>query len=221
MLSIWLAWHLMAKVDFLYPVWYDQGGIKEHIADYAPKNLYRHDFELTTRETRLALFHGMVVGIQNQGKGLANLAYQNAYGKIPLLTEAEIVHLQDVSHLISKLNQLMVALSLVWVILTTSMILNKYAAPPIRTVAVQLAAVIGLLLTVLFSLGAEKVFYQFHTWVFPQNHQWFFYYETSLMSTMMKAPDLFGMIAVALLISTIAVFMLIQAIFYKLTCNWH
>jgi hypothetical protein len=37
-----------------------------------------------------------------------------------------------------------------------------------------------------------------HVWVFPADHQWFFYYQDSLMSTLMKAPYLFGYIAVAL-----------------------
>jgi hypothetical protein len=44
-------------------------------------------------------------------------------------------------------------------------------------------------------IGPVKAFYWLHTLVFPPGHEWFFYYEDSLMSTMMKAPDLFGYIA--------------------------
>jgi hypothetical protein len=40
--------------------------------------------------------------------------------------------------------------------------------------------------------------------VFPEGHQWFFYYQDSLMSTLMKAPYLFGYIALALLVLTLA-----------------
>jgi hypothetical protein len=53
----------------------------------------------------------------------------------------------------------------------------------------------ALMVTVLL-LGPNKVFYRLHPLVFPPAHQWFFYYQDSLMSTMMQAPDLFGYIAV-------------------------
>jgi hypothetical protein len=43
--------------------------------------------------------------------------------------------------------------------------------------------------------GPTQVFYQFHLWIFPADHQWFFYWQDSLMSTLMKAPVLFGGIA--------------------------
>ena len=56
----------------------------------------------------------------------------------------------------------------------------------------------GSLSALLVIVGPKKLFYAFHIWVFPVEHQWFFYWEQSLMSTLMKAPDLFGGIAVAL-----------------------
>ena len=52
-----------------------------------------------------------------------------------------------------------------------------------------LLAAVGLVLLI---AGPTAVFYQLHIWIFPDDHQWFFYYQESLMSTMMKAPDLFG-----------------------------
>jgi hypothetical protein len=39
-----------------------------------------------------------------------------------------------------------------------------------------------------------------HIFVFPDNHQWFFYYQDSLMSTLMKAPDLFAGIAIQIVL---------------------
>jgi len=51
-------------------------------------------------------------------------------------------------------------------------------------------------------IGPTKIFYVGHELIFPNNHQWFFYYEESLMSTMMKAPALFGPIACQLLLLT-------------------
>ena len=47
-------------------------------------------------------------------------------------------------------------------------------------------------------VGPTEVFYQFHIWLFPADHQWFFYWQESLMSTLMKAPALFGGIALAI-----------------------
>ncbi len=57
-----------------------------------------------------------------------------------------------------------------------------------------MAAMILLVLVI----GRARCFYQFHVWIFPDDHQWFFYYQESLMSTLMKAPVLFGYIAAVL-----------------------
>tara|TARA_Y100000588_G_scaffold356149_1_gene412087 strand:- start:498 stop:764 length:267 start_codon:yes stop_codon:yes gene_type:complete len=59
---------------------------------------------------------------------------------------------------------------------------------------------------VVFALGPKQVFYWFHIKVFPEGHQWFFYYQESLMSTLMKAPDLFGFIAVLIAVLTLSIF---------------
>jgi len=65
----------------------------------------------------------------------------------------------------------------------------------------------------LLLIGPEAIFNQLHIWIFPENHQWFFYYEESLMSTMMKAPDLFAYIAgmlslLSLLLTTLLIVVL-------------
>ena len=56
---------------------------------------------------------------------------------------------------------------------------------------------------IVFLVGPTKIFYLGHELVFPDNHQWFFYYQESLMSTIMKAPALFGPIAFQLLLLTL------------------
>ena len=43
------------------------------------------------------------------------------------------------------------------------------------------------------------MFYQVHVGICPAEHQWFFYYQESLMTTLMHAPQLFGVIAVAII----------------------
>lgn len=55
-----------------------------------------------------------------------------------------------------------------------------------------------LALAIFALVGAKQVFYALHVWLFPSENQWFFYWELSLMSAMMKAPYLFGGIAVVL-----------------------
>jgi hypothetical protein len=49
-------------------------------------------------------------------------------------------------------------------------------------------------------VGPVQVFYVLHELVFPAGHEWFFYYQDSLMSMMMQAPNLFGPIAVLWLV---------------------
>ena len=77
----------------------------------------------------------------------------------------------------------------------------------------SLAALVGLV----WATGPRDVFYVFHEWVFPAGHQWFFYYQESLMSTLMKAPDLFGYIAAALVALAIVVLTLLLALAAHLT----
>ncbi|WP_319558159.1 DUF1461 domain-containing protein [Thiomicrorhabdus sp.] len=220
LLALWFGWHLLAQFDFLYPVWHDYAGISQNIDKYAPLNHYRHDFELTDRETRFALFHGIVEAIHNHGQGLKELVYQTRNGTVSLLRHSEIVHLQDVANLIDFVNHLALVLGTVWLVITL-LIWSKLSAMKREKWIKQsftrrkdslLNLTIGLALSIggILLIGAEKVFYQLHIWVFPANHQWFFYYEHSLMSTMMKAPDLFAMIAITLLILGLAFFVIIQ-----------
>ena len=65
---------------------------------------------------------------------------------------------------------------------------------------ISLLSFIILLVAILSIWGFTEVFYYLHTVVFPENHQWFFYYRDSLMATLMKAPDIFSAIAAQLLL---------------------
>ena len=58
------------------------------------------------------------------------------------------------------------------------------------------SALVLIVLTAVLMLFVQKLFNQLHVWAFPDDHQWFFYYEDSLMSTMMKAPVIFAYIAI-------------------------
>ncbi|MFB0999964.1 MAG: hypothetical protein QMC13_06995, partial [Colwellia sp.] len=76
----------------------------------------------------------------------------------------------------------------------------------------QFIAVIipGIVLLLMFSIfGFTEIFYYLHTVVFPDDHQWFFYYQESLMSSLMKAPDLFAGIGFSLITVACVIYLII------------
>lgn len=200
LLCIWLSWQTLAQVNFLYPIWHDYAGIGQNIDQYAPLNHYKPGFEATSDDTRKQLFAGIVDAIQHQGKGLSHLNYSFQNQTIMLLRPAEIIHLQDVANLISWLNQITLWLFIAWIALLIYYIKKPLNLPKNNQAWYFLGAGLALIGVLLWLFGAKEVFYQLHIWIFPNNHQWFFYYQDSLMSTMMKAPDLFGYIAIILLL---------------------
>lgn len=206
-LSLGAAWHTLAKVDFGYTIWYEHGGIKEFIYEYAPKNKFKKGFELASEQQHLDAFHGIVESIQNQGSGLAEISYKVGNKTYQLLHQAEIVHLQDVANLIDFLNQFLVLTLIVWLLISFRL-LKKSTFYNKTQASLAVAFGVTLLSLPLFIFGAKEVFYQFHIWVFPDNHQWFFYYQDSLMSTMMKAPDIFAYIALSLVFTSLAIYLI-------------
>jgi len=206
-ISLPLSWWMLARVDFGYPFLYDTLAIDQHIASYAPKNKQgRKHFELTTKEQRLDLFHGVVEAIQNHGRGLKELAYTDKTNAktVPLFTQAEITHLQDVANLLDILKVLVLSLMALWLLIVVILWRLKKTLPAVRQLLLS-ALMLLILSGLVLSIGPEVVFNQLHRWVFPDNHQWFFYYEDSLMSTMMKAPDLFAYIAGLLALLAMAI----------------
>jgi len=198
MVTLPISWLGMAKADFFYSSLYDSIGIDSHIQRYAPRNRFnKAEFEKTTRDERLILFHGVVKAIHDKGSGLESLAYiqHSNKEKVPLFTEAEVIHLKDVANLIEKSKSITTVVILIWLASILWLLFKRIKLPSAGRFGLLALASLGSLALIL-SLGPEKVFNQLHIWAFPDNHQWFFYYEDSLMSTMMKAPDLFAYISV-------------------------
>lgn len=208
-----VGWELMAWQDFGYRWLHDLIGIAATVDHYGPLNALRPDFHLTSLDERVRLFAVLVEAIHHQGAGLQSVAYFGIDGqKIGLLlTQAEIIHLNDVARLVSRLRPLgwaamvLALVGSVWIRVGGEILSGR------KLLAVA-AGGIGLMVALLLMFGAETLFYWLHTVVFPPGHQWFFYYEESLMSMMMQAPDLFGAIA---LIWAVLVFMAIT-IWYQL-----
>lgn len=191
------TWLLMSKANFFYSPLYEKIEIAEHIGKYTARNSQdRSDFSGTSKAERVELFYGIVEAINNQGVGLNALYYNDINQQSKrLLTQAEVIHLQDVANLLDNLKPLLIGFILLWIMIVATLKLKKISLPTGKQLINSSLLVIFLLLGAILVLGPRKVFNQFHIWVFPDNHQWFFYYEESLMSTMMKAPDLFAYIA--------------------------
>lgn len=203
--AVFLAWASLRMVDFGYPVLYSALEIDAHIDRFAPENRFRHGFAATSREQRIALFGEIVDAVHAGGQGLQQLRYRDAQGRsIALLRQPEVVHLRSVARLIDRLE--VVSWGMLAALAATLAAMRWVPLPPPRARRVAAGSAIAVLAgaAAVLALGPENVFNTLHTWIFPAGEQWFFYYQESLMTTLMKAPDLFGAIAVLLLLTALA-----------------
>lgn len=201
-----ISWLGLAKADFFYPIIYDSIDIDAHIQRYAPRNQFnKMGFESTSKQERIDLFHGVVTAIHDKGNGLESLTYmarspgvskdsRSNQEQVILFTDAEVTHLKDVANLLEKVKPwILVALEL-WFLCVVWIIWKRMKLP--SSPRLFLLSLIWLVIALLVLLsGPEHIFNQLHVWAFPEENQWFFFYEDSLMSTMMKAPLLFGVIS--------------------------
>lgn len=202
LVSIWIAWHLSAQVNFFYSSWYSVLEIDQTIDDTMPRHLYKKNFIATDQEEHIRLFSEIVNSIQAKGQGLENIVYYSPQGKElgQLLTESEIIHLQDVATLISLLGWYNIVLILFCLLIMSTIIFFRIRMPAIKKLCFSMVAVVLACSLIVLVIGAKKFFYWLHTVVFPENHQWFFYYEESLMSMLMKAPALFAPVSIQILV---------------------
>lgn len=194
-LALALAWWLSARVDYGYPLWYQWLAIDQHIERYAPANRGKRAFEQLTAAQHQQLFADIVAAVHNQGEGLAEIDY-HAPGWPPqrLLIDTEIRHLQDVAALLTLATRVSGAVALLWLLLLP--VVSRTPLPSRRARVLAVSLLLASVAALLLLAGPKVVFYQLHEWLFPPDNPWFFYWEESLMSTLMKAPVLFGAIAV-------------------------
>lgn len=209
-IAIAMAWLLLAKSDYMYSLWYDHAGIAEAIDKYAPQNRYRQHFADTSREERIRLFSKIVTSVHSQGHGLEDIRYKTRSNYTSsLLHKAEVVHLQDVAKIITNLTRFFMVTFVLWLACTLFFVLKRRQFPSLKdqSKGFLLLSVVIILLLVIF--GWEELFKQFHILVFPAENQWFFFYQDSLMATLMWAPNLFTYIGIAWAILAIVFFSLI------------
>jgi hypothetical protein len=215
MVAFSLAWCIHYQADFFYGLWYEPLGLEENIDRYGPKNRFKRYFADTDRRERLRVFAAINQSVHEQGQGLTDIRYTTRKGySDTLLHDAEITHLRDVARLIEKLKIASAAAISLTLLLIGWLRWRAPRLPSLRfTWLVSLVSTCTLVATVL-ALGPIRVFYHFHDWVFPEDHQWFFYYQDSLMSTLMKAPDLFGAIGASLLAMAIVIYMALSGVLW-------
>ena len=220
--GLYCAWQLMIQVNFAYPLWYDVAGIADTIGVYGPRNRFRDEFATTDKAEHLRLFAAIVTALRRGGAGLAEIRYRTPDGRAidTLLRAPEIVHLRDVAALIAHGQQFGAAALLLWLLGVVIALWRCWPPPPLWQ---QFKCLAMLLLTagaVLLVVGPVRVFYRLHVWIFPPEHPWFFYYEDSLMTTLMQAPNLFGYIGAAWVMLGVAGFVLLSCFFNVLYCCW-
>lgn len=203
-----LSWQINVASNFFYPILYKALSIDETISKYASANKFdKQDFIDTTTEQHIQLFAEIVKSINNHGTDLANITYENKSKEIkPLFTQAEIIHLKDVSQLIDNATNIWF-LDVVVLIVFIYFFSSKKFEPPVNSHKKWiLAIVVSFIGGVFLYFGFTRIFYYLHTVVFPEGHQWFFYYQDSLMSTLMKAPDLFAVIGLLIFIMALVIY---------------
>lgn len=191
------SWLLQAQAHYGYGLWYEVYDIRAHIDRFGPQNRYIAGLEALDKAEHVRLFNDISRAVHRQGEGLADIRFDWRGRSQPLLHNAEVVHLQDVANLIDVLR------TASWVIawLTLALfwwLVRQGSQPRWRSQLLWLAGMVVITLVLVFAIGPKAVFYQLHVWIFPEGNQWFFYYQDSLMSTLMKAPYLFGGIGAAI-----------------------
>ncbi len=214
-----LSWHIAAQVHFAYPLGYKLLGLEAHIAEFAPLNRHKAEFEFISAEEHWRLFGEISDAVQDSGRGLQNISYLLRDGKsTALMHEAEIIHLQDVANLIDVFYRVGLSGLALWFLLAALAIWQKWLPPTNKKILLGFLAGIALSALAVIAAGSTRVFYWLHEQVFPDGHQWFFYYQDSLMTTLMKAPDIFAFISLFLLVILIACWCL-AVVLFKLAIN--
>lgn len=201
-----VSWQILALVDFAYPVAYQLLSIDQTILQFAPVNEFKSLFERTDSAEHYRLFAQINHCVHNSGSGLAEIQYFiDGVMVDSLLHQAEIIHLQDVANLIDKLRWFGLILLLGLLVCYVGQTQLRYRLWSLKQFNLNLVIIIGLVGLALAVFGAEKIFYDLHLLVFPPQHQWYFYYEQSLMSTLMQAPNLFGFIGALIVICALPI----------------
>jgi lipoprotein signal peptidase len=216
---IYVSWQVLSQANFLYDQIYEHNNLEAHVNEFAPLN--RNDkksFALTSKTERVRVFHDIAREINTGGGGLGSITYtpEGADAATTFLIEAERDHLQDVANLVSKLKPIGALISSLliafygfcWYYKVSR---YKYFWRPsgIFVSLFQIAVVAALCLVITFAVGPQQTFYLLHEWAFSDKAQWYFFFEDSLMTTLM--PEIvFANIAALIGILTALTWMIVN-----------
>ncbi len=210
--ALGITWWIMAQMNFSYGFWHGYGGMAEGIDRLAKTNVQKFGFEKTTKEQREDLFKQIMDCIHNNGKGLEEITYKvDGFPEQTLLVESEVIHLNDVANLIQLGFYIVMVGCFVWGGLWFFYGFRGRVAPSLLLQIGTILLFVLVVVAVVFAIGPVPVFYQLHVWLFPEGHQWYFYFQKSLMATMMYAPNFFGWVAVEWLAISLPVFFALQS----------
>lgn len=210
-LAVTLSFYVFGYFDYGYGLWYQVLDIGEHLQVYASQNTLKPQFHQLAPQEHKALFSHIASAVHGNGEGLEALSYRTASGmEMQLLHKAEIQHLQDVAHLFTQVKSAALVVLLSWPLL--ALLVLKEGRTSWWQRSLSLSLVFLPLLIWLLVEGPTQVFYQLHEWVFPADNAWFFYWEESHMSAMMKAPYLFGVVAIEITLGALLLVPLVHGL---------
>ncbi len=203
--SILTSWFAISGLDYGFPFWYEFYNIGPHVDHFGPQNRYVSGLELLPASEHIRLFSEIVYSVHHHGVGLEDIRFIYQGENQAMLRNAEVIHLQDVANLIDNLRNLLYTSTAI-LVAGMPVLVWRRSNPDVKIQGLLLSFLIGAISAWVFVVGAKEAFYQIHVWIFPPDHDWFFYYQDSLMSTLMKAPYLFGGIAIAIIAGATVLF---------------
>ena len=214
-----LSWHFLSKVNFFFDTLYDMHQIESHIAEFAPQNRQnRSNFELTSKNERIRIVGEILRTVNSKGVGLETIKYFNTDG-VPVnlfLTLAEVDHLEDVSVLVHFMNSIAFILIIIFIIIFSLAWRYKTTTPSLLMLTCSMASFVIITTGCIILMGPQIVFNELHRWVFGDKSEWHFYYQDSLMTTLLKAPDTFATMAILMTAIALIFWLLIFCLTKKL-----
>ena len=221
---LFLAWKSLSTANFFFDRLYEIHAIDEQIRKYAPQNRNKTNFEITSSTEHKRIFAEIVASINSSGDGLAEIKYFSPSGeKIDtFLTKDEITHLKDVSQLLVSSEQLVLILISLLVLFYGfcfyyKLSRSRYFWKPVGTILSFSIMVLTLIFVaaIVMVIGPRPVYHILHELLFAGKGQWFFYYQDSLMTTLLP-ESLFATIAVMLVTAAFIYWMFINFIIQKI-----
>jgi lipoprotein signal peptidase len=222
---VYVSWQVLSQVNFLYSSIYQHNKLEAHINEFAPLNRNnKESFGRTTNVERIRVFNDIAYEINSGGEGLSKISYTYPGSEAPtiFLIDEEKDHLLDVANLVAKLKPIGAAVATLLIIFYGvcwyyKVSQYRYLWRPAGVISslLKILSITALLVGMTYVIGPQKTFYLLHEWAFSDKAQWYFYFEDSLMTTLM--PEVvFANIAVLLILITLFTWLLAHFVLRRL-----